>query len=358
MLALTITPARALLACLLIATAFSSAGCGEPTQLPERTIYISLATSGPLAQRGRDMADGARLALDQANYDTPDVRIALRVLDSRDNARNLRIAKADPRALAFIGNRDPEDFAARNSADAPRDSLLQIVLAPSTLDRPRGAVDPSKVIHLLPSAESSGRALAQAIAEQAPATIRLRGDFSTFARVAAQGFRDAMADAAAPAGDVHFVTDRRAVSSLVAVIPSGGGAKTFIADNPNGLNPRTDAQLVTPALAARDYPRSGKRFPKAFNDAYGRNPDRFAIYGYEAMGLALNAIVDAGKAGQPVTRSATSQAAFTIRDRFGPTGHYDVLPDGQTTLYTFGIRPWPLDIEAEKEASRAIEVDR
>lgn len=354
MRALTSTPARALPACLLIAAALAAAGCGENTQLPERTIYVSLATSGPLAQRGRDIADGVRLALDQTNYDTPDVRVTLRVLDSRDNAQNLRAANVDPRALALISNLDAGDLAARDKGASSGDPLLQIVLAAATSDRPAGGR--RTVIHLLPSAEYSGAALAQAIAEQAPKVIRLKSDNSAFARAATLGFRHAMARAGAPVGETRTAVVRGATG--LTALNGAGAANTFFADNPNGLDPRTAGQLVTPALAARDYPRSGMRFAKAFNDTYGRDPDRFATYGYEAMGLALNAITDAGKTGEPVTRAATLKAAFVIRDRFGPVGHYDVLPDGQTTLYAFGIRPWPLDIKAEEESSRVIEVNR
>lgn len=349
--------------CLLAVAAVVPAGCGEKIERsPERTVYMSLPTSGPLARRGRDLADGARLALDQTNYDTPDVRIKLRVLDSRDEARNLLTARADPRALVYITNREPSSSRERSqSAKGGQLPLPRITLAPATDATIDASIDArASVIHLLPSARYSGMALAQAVAERAPTVVRLNSDGSAFARAALSGFRSAVAVAPSPIAQdrTRLVLGTAAGSSRLTVRTGTGVADNFIADDINTSDPPAAGRLVTPALASRDFPHSGKRFAKAFNDFFGREPDRFAIFGYEAIGLALNAITDAGEQGEPITRASTEDALFALRNRFGPVGHYDVLPDGQTTLYTFGIRHWPLNLKAEEDASRAIEVDR
>lgn len=351
------TGRRAVAGALLIAVALSAASCRGGDELPQRTLYLSVPLSGPLAQRGRDMVDGARLALDQTNYDTPEVRIALRVIDSARDAAGFARARTDANSLAFVSLGDPRDFTAVTAPGGgglrsePRARLLRVVLAPTA--GAEGGVAREQV-NLLPDARTSGMALAQAVAESAPEVARIATGMSPFDRAVVNGFRDAMKLAGVP------VRESRPLGRVHAPLPRAWGddGVEFVADNPAYADPPAGVQLVTPALAARDFPRFGGRFPKAFEDAYGRLPDRFAVYAYDAVGLALNAITDAGETGEPVTRESTLAAAFALRDRFGPVGHYDVLPNGQTTLYTFGVRPWPLDLEREEEESRAIEVDR
>ncbi|MBI4897225.1 MAG: hypothetical protein HY827_02535 [Actinobacteria bacterium] len=339
--------------CLLVWAALVGGCGGEPSRdLPARTIYFSVPLSGPLAQRGRDLADGAVLALDQTNYDTPDVRIKLRVLDSKNEALNLRVARADRNALAYVTNREP---AAQAATASVRDPLLRITLAPDTAP-PNPAS--SEVIHLLPSAAYAGMALAQAVTDGNPRAVILRGGGAAFGRAALAAFRQAMGAAPAPVADIWFEHENTAAPLTAHANAGEGPGETFQLDHVNQPDPSTAVNLVTPAMASRDYPHSGKRFAKAFSDFHGREPDRFAIYGYEATGLALNAATDAGESDGTVTRAATLKAALALRNRFGPVGHYDVLPGGQTTLYMFGIRPWPLDLKVEEEESRTIEVAR
>lgn len=97
-------------------------------------------------------------------------------------------------------------------------------------------------------------------------------------------------------------------------------------------------QYVTPGLSADNYPPAGTEFFEKFEEKYGRAPDRFAIYAYEAIGLTVDALTRLEKSGEPVTQQSLTRSAFSIRDRFSPVGHYDVLPSGQTTLYVFQAR--------------------
>lgn len=97
-------------------------------------------------------------------------------------------------------------------------------------------------------------------------------------------------------------------------------------------------QYVTPGLSADNYPPAGTEFFEKFEDKYGRAPDRFAIYAYEAIGLTVDALARLEEAGEPVTQESLAESAMSVRDRFSPIGHYDVLPSGQTTLYVFEAR--------------------
>lgn len=115
------------------------------------------------------------------------------------------------------------------------------------------------------------------------------------------------------------------------------GSASAVADTPlRAGTPR--GQYVTPALSAENYPPAGREFFEKFEDKYDRAPDRYAIYGYEAVGVIVDGIARLEEAGDPVTQWRLSLAAHEIRDRYGPVGHYDVLPSGQTTLYVFQAR--------------------
>lgn len=130
-----------------------------------------------------------------------------------------------------------------------------------------------------------------------------------------------------------YAATREALGQYVAT----GGPASTAADNPlKAGTPKTE--FVTPALAAPLYPPAGGDFYEAFRDKFGREPDRYAIYGYEAVGLIVDAINRVEKAGQALTPAALAASALSIRDRYSPVGHYDVLPSGQSTLYVFQAR--------------------
>ncbi|MGK2877140.1 MAG: ABC transporter substrate-binding protein [Solirubrobacterales bacterium] len=118
---------------------------------------------------------------------------------------------------------------------------------------------------------------------------------------------------------------------------AGGATAPVTADSPFRAG-TPQGTYVTPALSADNLPPAGSDFFQKFDDAYDREPDRFAIFGYEAVGLIVDALTRVEKAGEEITQTTVADAALSIRDRFSPVGHYDVLPSGQTTLYLFEAR--------------------
>lgn len=91
--------------------------------------------------------------------------------------------------------------------------------------------------------------------------------------------------------------------------------------------------IADQALPQERYPRAGQRFFQAYREAYGRDPEAFAIFAYEAMKATLEAIRLAGENGDD--REAVVDAFFSIRDRDSVLGRYSVRPDGDTTLTQF-----------------------
>jgi branched-chain amino acid transport system substrate-binding protein len=82
-------------------------------------------------------------------------------------------------------------------------------------------------------------------------------------------------------------------------------------------------------------------FIAAFQDRYAViNPNPLALYGYEAMQLAIDTITDLGSKGDD--RAAVVAALAAVHDRASvlsptPTATYSFDPDGDTTLSDYGL---------------------
>lgn len=130
-------------------------------------------------------------------------------------------------------------------------------------------------------------------------------------------------------------TARRVTGEYAA--SGADGARTAVADGPAA--PGTPAgRYVTAALSRDVLPPAGGAFFAKFNDKFDRAPDRWAIYAYEAVGLIVDALHKLQAEGTAVDRETLASRTLTIRNRFSPLGHYDVLPSGQSTLYLFQAR--------------------
>ena len=92
--------------------------------------------------------------------------------------------------------------------------------------------------------------------------------------------------------------------------------------------------ITSPALDPKLYPPSGRKFLRDYRASYHADPEPFAIFGYEAMKVALQAIRDAGAKGN--NRNAVMQAFFKIRNRNSVLGPYSIDANGDTTLSVFG----------------------
>jgi branched-chain amino acid transport system substrate-binding protein len=72
-----------------------------------------------------------------------------------------------------------------------------------------------------------------------------------------------------------------------------------------------------------------RRYRSRYRERY---PDPYAVYGYEAMRLALDAIDSAG-----ADRAAVISWLFSVRDRDSVLGRYSIDRYGDTTLRSYGI---------------------
>jgi branched-chain amino acid transport system substrate-binding protein len=92
--------------------------------------------------------------------------------------------------------------------------------------------------------------------------------------------------------------------------------------------------VTNPTLDPKLYPQSGQDFFKEYKAKFGKDPEPYAIYGYEAMGIVLQAIQNAGDKGND--RQAVIDAFFKIKDRESVLGKYSIDENGDTTLSDYG----------------------
>jgi branched-chain amino acid transport system substrate-binding protein len=116
-----------------------------------------------------------------------------------------------------------------------------------------------------------------------------------------------------------------------------GVAESGFADPKEGGIPADVAakvKVTVATLSPDEYPPEGKDFFQQFSDKYGEpNPDPYAIYGYEAMRLALDAIERSGDA----SKANIVKALFETKDRESVLGTYSIDENGDTTLSDYGI---------------------
>jgi branched-chain amino acid transport system substrate-binding protein len=102
---------------------------------------------------------------------------------------------------------------------------------------------------------------------------------------------------------------------------------------PASIAPQYQCTVATLNLAS--YP-GGKDFLAAFKKEYGNaHPDPYAIYGYEAMDLALDTIDQLGDKGND--KDAMIQALFATKDRQSVLGTYGFDQNGDTTITDYGV---------------------
>jgi branched-chain amino acid transport system substrate-binding protein len=92
--------------------------------------------------------------------------------------------------------------------------------------------------------------------------------------------------------------------------------------------------ITNPTLDPKLYPPAAQEFFDTYSSKFGKEPEPYAIYGYEAMKLALLAIQNAGDKGND--RQAVIDAFFKIKDRDSVLGKYSIDENGDTTLSDYG----------------------
>jgi branched-chain amino acid transport system substrate-binding protein len=111
------------------------------------------------------------------------------------------------------------------------------------------------------------------------------------------------------------------------VSPKEGGV-------PTSLDSRLQCTVAT--LSPNNYPPAGKKFFKDYEATYGKgNLNPYAIYGFEAMSLALDAIKRAGANGN--NRQDVINQLFATKGRQSVLGTYSIDKNGDTSVTDYGL---------------------
>ena len=342
-------------AALVAAALLSGCGDGDGGGAESLTVYVSLPLRGPSAADGRDVADGARLALADAGGAAAGVEVRARYLDDTEGparsatwtparaAADARAATEDSTAIAYLG--DFDSGASRASLPITNEaSLLQVSPASGAVD----LVAPFPGSDDLPEAQPSGRrTFARVIpaddaqARAAAGWVRRLGvrrvatvsDGSRFGNDMVTVFEDTLAGAELTRRRAQLIFYGGEPDREPVAIPRGFGGRLLTSDAelaPGAVEAQPAGTLATSAaLAPSRLPPSGLDFSRRFAARYHRRPGRYAAYGYEAMAAILDAI---DRASDPGDRESVVHAFLDTSGRDSVIGRYSIDEVGDTTL--------------------------
>jgi branched-chain amino acid transport system substrate-binding protein len=103
---------------------------------------------------------------------------------------------------------------------------------------------------------------------------------------------------------------------------------------PASVGARTKTTVATLG-SVKDLPASGPVLAKYKSTYKTQSVDPYAIYGYESMALALDALKRAGAKAN--VRDEVVKALFATKDRDSILGKYSIDANGDTTLTDYGL---------------------
>jgi branched-chain amino acid transport system substrate-binding protein len=368
----------------LLLTLLLCLAVAAPAAAQDKTIYSSLPLQGDARPQSQDIVRAMAMALEESGrtdvkyVSLDDSTAATGHWEPGQVSSNARKAVGDPSTVAYLGEfnsgasaisipflneaeilqispsntyvgltrslgaepREPEKYypTGRRSYGrvVPADHTQAHALLAYARERGR------KRIVLVHDREVYGKSLADMIRANAGAygitvarvlrlNARRRGSFTTIARSVRRANADAMmfagitqTGAAQLWRSVHarnrridlFGPDGVAESAFTEKVPRTARARTFI---------------TNPTLDPAAYPPAAQEFYARFRAKHGKDPEPYAIYGYEAMALALDALARGGN-----TRSGAIGAFFATRDRPSVLGTYSIDENGDTTVTDYG----------------------
>jgi branched-chain amino acid transport system substrate-binding protein len=121
--------------------------------------------------------------------------------------------------------------------------------------------------------------------------------------------------------------------------PDGLAISSFVDPKQGGI-PASDADrwhLTVATLAPDEYPPAGQKFFEDFKKEYNvaKDPDPYAIYGYECMSLVLDAIERAGDEGN--NRDTVLEEIYNTKGRKSVLGTYSIDSTGDSTITDYGV---------------------
>jgi branched-chain amino acid transport system substrate-binding protein len=367
----------------------SSSGGGSCVSGNTLAIYSSLPFDPTDKPQSQDVVDGEKLALQKAGNKVGKYTIKYTSLDDATPAEgkweagqvssNARTAAQNSNTILYLG----EFNSGATAVSLPilnRSGILQISPSNTAVGLTKKSADPAepakyyptgkrtygrvvpadniqsaaqvsymkslgiKKLYVLDDKEVYGKGVGDGVAADAKkAGIQVLGDEGIDPKAAnyrslAQKMKSAGADAFFFGG----ITANNAVQlwgdvfaanpNIKGFGPDGVAETSFSSKIPAATMP--DTYITNPTLPEQLYPPSAKTFFADFKTTYGHDPEPYAIYGYEAMNAALQAIKNAGDKGN--CRENVIKGFFAIKNKQSVLGTYSIDPDGDTTITDYG----------------------
>ncbi len=358
-------------------------------------IYSSLPLQGASEAQTKALVQGIELALKQANNKAGDISVKYESLDDSTaqagtwtpeaTSANARKVAQDDKACAYIGEFNSGASAISmpilNEAAVAQISPANTAVGLTTDEPGADKGEPEKYyptgdrhyLRIVPKDTIQGAALATIMKEDGCTKVAMANDkevygaglarniegslkeqdveltFNEGIDPKASNFRSLAARAKSAGADCFVfsgITANGAVQifkDFASALPDAklygpdGVAESGFADPKEGGIPTSVGQRVKVTVATLDpesYPPEGQEFFSTFEQEYGeKNPDPYAIYGYEAARLVLDAIERAGSA----DKADVLKALFDTKDRQSVLGTYSIDENGDTTLTDYGV---------------------
>ena len=372
----------------------SDSGGGGTAAGSTLTIYSSLPLQGTSRGQSEAVINGEKLALDEVGGKVGDYTIKYVSLDDSTaqnpgtadegkTAQNARQAVRDKSTIFYLGEFNSGgtkvSLPILNKAGIPQISPSNTYIGLTTDEPGSEPGEPAKYYptgnktyaRVVPRDKIQGAALVTVMKEDGCATATLWNDKSVYGAGLARNIKQS-AEAADLTIENEEGTDKnspnyRAIASKVqsdcfvwAGVTGENGVqvykdvasanKTVKLYGPDGVteeafsNPkeggipasvgaRTKTTVAT--LGAKDLPGSAPILEKYKTTYKTQTVDPYAIYGYETMALALDAIKRAGDKGND--RAAVTAALLSTKDRDSVLGTYSIDANGDTTLTDYGL---------------------
>jgi len=367
----------------------SSGGGGSCVSGNTLTIYSSLPFDPTDKPQSQDVVDGEKMALQKVGNKVGKYTIKYVSLDDATPAEgkweagqvssNARTAAQNKNTILYLG----EFNSGATAVSLPilnRSGILQISPSNTAVGLTKKSADPAepakyyptgkrtygrvvpadniqaaaqvsymkslgvKKLYVLDDKEVYGKGVGDAVAADAKkAGLQVLGDEGIDPKAAnyrslAQKMKTAGADAFFFGG----ITANNAVQlwgdifaanpNIKGFGPDGVAETSFSSKIPAATMP--DTYITNPTLPEQLYPPSAKTFFADFKSTYGHDPEPYAIYGYEAMNAAIQAIKNAGDKGN--CREDVIKGFFAIKNKQSVLGTYSIDPDGDTTITDYG----------------------
>jgi branched-chain amino acid transport system substrate-binding protein len=376
-----------LLFCLLLGLFLAGCRPADPTLV---TIVSSLPRTGSAKQQSDTIVRGIRMAVEEVGGRVGPYRVEYLDLDdstaaagqwtSEAEAANARRALQDPDVVAYIGTFN--SGAAKVSMPILNLGDLLMVSPANTavgltkpglgepgepgVYRPTGRLNYTRVV---PADDLQGPLSADWAKRRGVKTVCILDDNEVYGKgladlfdercreigievldhdsidAKAQEFKSLMASIKAAKPDlVYFggttqskggqLAKDMASAGITAIlmVPDGCREQVFI-DSAGAANLEGRCFVTFGGLPPEKLTGKGHTFVERYREKYHELPEAYAVYGYEAACVALEAIRRAGTK----DRRAISDAALAIRDFDGALGHWGFDANGDTTMRTLTV---------------------